>query len=183
MCALEIDSDSVHNRSHFLFIIQSGDTTMGQNQSTESADEDFMTLKGGKIKNNTRYKAKRRGSIWIPLDIYVDMSKSPTRLKERMIWRALTKSEILEFMKTESRNHKIKSNDSKLKLIRQWINFGRPDKNMLINEREQEHQRKVAANEGRNVQFLTLVERSSAIAIETGDWTLYEALSGSHWFH
>ena len=36
---------------------------MGQDQSTESEDETFMTLKGGKIKKGTRYKAKRRGAL------------------------------------------------------------------------------------------------------------------------
>ena len=115
------------------------------------------------------------------MEIYVEMSKSPNRLKERMIWRDLTKSEILEFMRTELRNHKIKSTDSKLKLIRQWIKLGKPDKNMLLNQREKERMRKLRANGYRDVQLFTLARRAMAIFMQTHDISFYDGVTGPCW--
>ena len=113
---------------------------MGHQQSKNCKGESFMTLKGGKIKKCTRYKPKRRGAIWLSKRIRADTVMSPTRERERMIWRALTKAEILQFMRNELMDQKINSKDSKLKLIRQWSEHKKPWENTLVQRRETEFQ-------------------------------------------
>lgn len=97
-----------------------------------------MLLRSGKTKPNSKYKAKRRGSIWIPLEIWEKTCSMKYGAHERRIWRALTKKEIINLMKIELRNERINSNDSKLKLIRQWRKHGNPGSNRLVEERHSE---------------------------------------------
>lgn len=76
---------------------------------------------------DTPYKARRpRRLIYIPSDVLdeLDEESIDTRILLRRVWTYMTKDMVITAIKTQHPDLKIRTKDSKLKLIRQWLSTG-----------------------------------------------------------